>query len=65
MVHKSMEGHRKQLVLDIDDETKRINAILRDRIKQNTVKANEEQKILNEQSKYDSPLNQDMQDINN
>lgn len=65
MVHKSMEGHRKQLFLDIDDETKRINAILRDRIKQNTVKANEEQKILNEQSKYDSPLNQDMQDINN
>ena len=48
MVHKSMEGHRKQLFLDIDDETKRINAILRDRIKQNTVKANEEQKILNE-----------------
>ena len=65
LVHKSMEQHRKQLFADIDDETKRINAILRDRVKQNTVKVNEEQKILNEQSKYDSPLNQDMLEINN
>lgn len=42
LVHKSMEQHRKQLFVDIDDETKRINAILRDRVKQNTVKVNEE-----------------------
>ena len=58
-----MQSHRAQLFQNIDEESERINAILNDRIKQNTNKVAEEQKLV-KQNKFDSPANKDMEEIN-
>ena len=58
-----MEQHRNQLFNSIEDESQRINAILNDRIKQNTNKVAEEQKLSRQANKH-NPHNRDMEDIN-
>ena len=63
MVHKNMESHRNTLFKNIEEESQRINAILNDRIKSNTNKVAEEQK-LSRQRGFESPTNKDMEDIN-
>lgn len=65
MVHKNIENHRHQIFVNIDEETERINAILNDRIKQNTNKVAEEQKLIRQGGRFDdSPTNKDIEEIN-